>query len=77
MDIAKAGRDKTLPKKYYEQLRKAWLELDDLRTERMHWRIQKEVDNMDLLQELDYRQQIINYQASQLSNLLTPTPGDK
>jgi len=77
MDIASAERDKTLPKKYYEQLRKAWLELDDLRTERMHWRIQKEVNNLDLLRELDYRQQIINFQAEQIDNLLFKKTGDK
>ena len=77
MDRASAARDTDLPRKYYEQLRKAWIELEDLRNERMHWRIQQEVNNLDLLRELDYRQQIINYQATQLSNLLTPTSVDK
>ena len=77
MDIASAEQDTDLPRKYYEQLRKAWIELDDLRNERMHWRIQHEVNNLDLLRELDYRQQIINEQAAQIDNLLFKKTGDK
>jgi len=77
MDIASAERDTDLPQKYYEQLRKAWIELEDLRNERMHWRIQQEVNNFDLLRELDYRQQIINKQAEQIDNFLIKKTGDK
>ena len=77
MDRASAERDTDLPQKYYEQLRKAWIELEDLRNERMQWRIQQEVNNLDLLRELDYRQQIINEQAEQIDNLLIKKTGDK